>query len=79
MLPMLFAPQDGQLVARQFELVPARAEWLAVWAGAYALAEIYWDRVAQEPQISADFRHLGAQSLAVLRAMSRRGAPVSAN
>jgi hypothetical protein len=74
MLPMLFAPQDGQLVARQFEWVPARAEWLAVWAGARALAEIYWDRVAQEPRISADFRHLSAQSLVVLRSMSRRGA-----
>jgi serine/threonine protein kinase HipA of HipAB toxin-antitoxin module len=34
MLPMLFAPQDGQLVARPFELIPAKAAWLAVWAGA---------------------------------------------
>jgi hypothetical protein len=72
MLPMLFAPQDGQLVERQFELVPARAEWLAVWAGARTLAEMYWDRIAQEPRISADFRHLSAQSLVVLRSMSRR-------
>jgi hypothetical protein len=74
MLPMLFAPQDGQLVARQFELVPARAEWLAVWASARTFAEIYWDRIAQEPRISADFRHLGTQSLVLLRSMSRRGA-----
>ena len=72
MLPMLFAPQDGQLVERQFELVPARAEWLAVWAGARTLAEIYWDRIAQEPRISVDFRHLSTQSLVVLRSMSRR-------
>lgn len=71
MLPMLFAPQDGQLVARQFELVPARAGWLAVWAGARALAEIYWDRVAHEPRISADFRQLGTESLVALRAAVR--------
>jgi hypothetical protein len=78
MLPMLFAPQDGQMMARQFELIPARAEWLAVWASARTLAEIYWDRVAQEPRISADFRQLGTESLAAVRAMPRRGASVSA-
>ena len=79
MLPMLFAPQDGQLVARQFDPVPARAAWLSVWAGACKLAEVYWDRIAQEPRVSADFRQLSAQSLSVLRAMPRRSAPVSAN
>jgi HipA-like C-terminal domain/HTH domain len=72
MLPMLFAPRDGQLVARTFELMPATAAWLAVWAGARALAEIYWDRVAREPGISADFRDLSIQSLAVLRAVPHR-------
>jgi hypothetical protein len=79
MLPMLFAPQDGQLVVRQFDSVPARAAWLAVWAGACKLAEAYWDRVAQEARISADFHQLSAQSLSVLRAMPRRRAPVSAH
>jgi len=63
MLPMLFAPQGGQLVARPFELIPARAAWLAVWADARALAEIYWDQVAREPRISADFRQLGTERM----------------
>jgi hypothetical protein len=79
MLPMLFAPQEGQLVVRQFDPVPATAAWLAVWAGACKLAEVYWDRVAQEPRVSADFHQLSAQSLSVLRAMQRRRAPVSAH
>jgi len=79
MLPMLFAPQDGQIVARQFDPVPARAAWLAVWADASKLAEVYWDRIAQEPRVSADFHQLGAQSLSVLRAMQRRRAPVAAH
>src|SRR5665213_2829448 len=48
MLPMLFAPQDGQIVARQFEPMPARAEWLLVWSRARELAEVYWDRLAQD-------------------------------
>src|ERR1700724_248595 len=55
MLPMLFAPQDDQLVARQFEPVPARAAWLSVWTRARALAESYLDRLAQESRMSADF------------------------
>jgi hypothetical protein len=79
MLPMLFAPQDGQLVPRQFEMVPARAAWLSVWARARALAEGYWERVAQDPRISEAFKQLSHQSLAVLRAMSRRARPVAAN
>jgi hypothetical protein len=79
MLPMLFAPQDGQLVPRQFETVPARAAWLSVWARAGTLAEVYWDRVASDLRISEDFRELCHQSLAVLREMSRHAAPVAAN
>jgi hypothetical protein len=79
MLPMLFAPQDGQLVVRQFDPVPATAAWLTVWAGACKLAEVYWDRLAQEPRVSADFHQLSAQSLSVLRATQRRRAPVSAH
>ena len=78
MLPMLFAPQDDQLVARQFEPVPARAAWLSVWTRARALAESYLDRLAQESRMSADFQQLCAQSLAVLRAMPPRGAPLAA-
>jgi hypothetical protein len=72
MLPMLFAPQDGQLVPRQFEMVPSRAAWLSAWARARALAEEYWDRLAQDPRISEAFRQLSHECLAVLRAMARR-------
>ena len=72
MLPMLFAPQDGQLVARQFDPGSARAEWLSVWAHARALAEVYWERLAQDPRISTDFQQLCATSLKVLRTMPRR-------
>jgi hypothetical protein len=66
MLPMLFAPQDGQLMPRRFEPVAARAEWLAIWPRARALAEEYWSRVAQHPEISLDFRRLAQ----LARAMS---------
>jgi hypothetical protein len=76
MLPMLFAPQDGQLVARQFEPPSARAEWLAVWPHALSLAGEYWLRISNEPRISRDFRQLAASALQRLQALPRHAAPV---
>jgi hypothetical protein len=78
MLPMLCAPQDGQLVPRQFEPPPARAEWLAVWPRARTLAEKYWSRVQTDPRISEDFRQLAAQAGERLLAVPSRAAPVAA-
>ena len=71
MLPMLFAPQDDQLIARSFEPPSPKAAWLSVWAGARALAESYWARLAQDPDISADFRGISAQCLSALRSVRR--------
>jgi hypothetical protein len=79
MLPMLFAPQDDQIVARQFAPVPATATWLSVWPRARALAEAYWDQIAQDPRVSAEFQQLSNRSLQVLRAMPLPTAPVWAN
>jgi hypothetical protein len=75
MLPMLFAPQNDQIVPRQFEPIPATAAWLSVWARARGCAEIYWERLTQESRLSADFRALCAQSLATLLAMSQQTGP----
>jgi hypothetical protein len=78
MLPMLFAPQDGQIVARQFEPPPPTAAALSVWPRAYALAESYWNRLARDTRISIEFRDLSAHCLAALRASRRHGVPAKA-
>jgi hypothetical protein len=78
MLPMLFAPQDEQLVPRHFEPPAPRAEWLTVWPRARALAEEYWSRIAKDPRISRDFQGLAAQAQRQLGAPSRRAAPAPA-
>jgi hypothetical protein len=72
MLPMLFAPQNDQIVPRQFEPGPVRAAWLPVWKRARALAESYWGLLSAEKRISAEFRKLCAQSLEALPALSPR-------
>ena len=74
MLPMLYAPENDQLVARQFEPPLPRAQWLPVWSAARSLADTYWQRLIQEPRMSGDFQQLCAMSLAALRAMPIRGA-----
>jgi hypothetical protein len=58
MLPMLFAPQNEQIVPRQFEPGPVRAAWLPVWARARALAEAYWERLGGDRRLSGEFREL---------------------
>ena len=76
MLPMLFAPQDGQIVPRHFEPAPPKAEWLGVWARARMLAEEYWSRITREPRISPDFHQLAEQALRQIHLLPHRAAPI---
>ncbi|MBS0419866.1 MAG: type II toxin-antitoxin system HipA family toxin YjjJ [Proteobacteria bacterium] len=77
MLPMLFAPQNEQIVPRVFEPPAPRSSWLPVWSRARALAETYWQRLAEEPTLSDEFRALCMRSLEALRALPIRGAIAS--
>lgn len=71
MLPMLFAPRDGQLIARQFEPPAPTAAWLSVWPQAHTLAQNYWQRLINEPRLSTEFRDISAQCLGALQASPR--------
>ena len=58
MLPMLYAPVGGELVARSFaanRLQPGNAT-LAEWAQAKALAMVFWRAASLDARISSDFR-----------------------
>jgi hypothetical protein len=74
MLPMLFAPQNEQIVPRIYEPPAPRSAWLPVWARARSLAESYWKRLVDEPTLSEEFRALCVASLESLRALPTRGA-----
>jgi hypothetical protein len=73
MLPMLFAPQDGQLVERPFEPAGPAAATLSVWPRARDVAEIYWARLCEESRLSEDFRRRCGQCLDAVRQLPRRG------
>jgi DNA-binding transcriptional ArsR family regulator len=63
MLPMLFAPQDGQVIKRTFDPPNPTAETLSIWPRARDLARGYWQRVVADERISPQFRALCAAAV----------------
>lgn len=63
MLPMLYAPVNGELVERDFSAraLHPTANTLTVWPQAVALALQFWEHAAKDARISNAFRHI-AQS-----------------
>ncbi|WP_370528172.1 type II toxin-antitoxin system HipA family toxin YjjJ [Rhodoferax sp. BLA1] len=68
MLPMLYAPVGGELVARDFAARPLQptAATLPEWPQARALAISFWQAAAADTRISAPFRQICANNLAHL-------------
>nr|WP_315207892.1 type II toxin-antitoxin system HipA family toxin YjjJ [uncultured Albidiferax sp.] len=65
MLPMLYAPVGGELVAREFaagRLQPTTAT-LPEWDRAKQLAAVFWAAVAEDARISDGFRAIAAENL----------------
>jgi hypothetical protein len=60
MLPMMYAPQQNQLVARPFNPEPPRHYESPVWDSARAAAVDFWTRVQEHAEISKEFKSLTA-------------------
>lgn len=58
MLPMLFAPEHGQIVRREFSPPDPTSETFRAYAQARALAEEFWRLSARDERISEDFRNI---------------------
>ena len=69
MLPMLYAPIHGEVVARDFAARPLHpsASTLAVWPQAKALAAQFWQTAATDGRISEGFRALALANVAVVQ------------
>jgi DNA-binding Lrp family transcriptional regulator len=65
MLPMLYAPVGGELVARDFAARPLQptAATLPEWAQARALAAVFWQTAAGDARISDGFRAIASENL----------------
>jgi serine/threonine protein kinase HipA of HipAB toxin-antitoxin module len=79
MLPMLFAPQSDQIVARELQPSGPSASTLQLWPRARQMAEVYWDRLRQHDGISREFIQISEHSLRALQALPRAGAFAAAN
>lgn len=71
MLPMLYAPINGELVPRDFSARPLHptANTLAEWPQALALALRFWAAAAGDARISAGFRAIAQANHATLQAL----------
>jgi hypothetical protein len=69
MLPMLYAPINGEVVARDFAARPLHPSvtTLKVWPQAKALAAQFWQKAAADGRISEGFRTLAQANLAVVQ------------
>lgn len=76
MLPMLFAPEHDQVLARVFKPPDPTSDTLLAYGRARSLAEDYWHRCAQDLRISDEFRAISTACRASLETLPRTGAYV---
>lgn len=74
MLPMLYAPQQNQLVDRVFDPPPPRLAEAPVWTEALEAAIDFWKHVQTHPLISEDFKRMTAENGMKLAKLSGLGA-----
>jgi len=72
MLPMMYRPaSSGELVARRFQPSAPLTDDLAAWNAVAGWAELYWQQVADHPDISDDFREIAVVNRDVVARMRR--------
>jgi hypothetical protein len=73
MLPMLYAPEHGQLIDRVFAPPPPSAQTFSVYSRVNTLAQEYWRRIADDRRVSAGFRALSATNAEAVRRLRAEG------
>jgi hypothetical protein len=58
MLPMMYAPQGGQLIDRELSGIVPRPDESDIWEDACRAAATFWLAVSREPLVSEDFQKI---------------------
>jgi hypothetical protein len=73
MLPMLYRPAaNGSMPPREYQPPPPRPAALSYWQQAAAMATVFWQRVAQHPQLGEEFRRIAIDNEARLDRLRQR-------
>lgn len=75
MLPMVLAPVNDALVARDFQPAPPSGDNLDVWSDAATWAERYWLEVQANSDLHDDVRAFARNAAITVAALARRVAP----
>jgi len=62
MLPMMYAPQQNQLVVRTFDPVPPKFSEIPFWSDALTASCDFWSQVQHHSQISKEFKAVTADN-----------------
>jgi hypothetical protein len=73
MLPMLFAPQNDEIVARVFVPPDPTADTIAAYRPAREFAEEYWSLISKDSRVSTKFREIAAACGGALSALPQTG------
>jgi hypothetical protein len=74
MLPMLFAPQNDEIVVRVFVPADPTADTMAVYQWARELAEEYWSLISKDNRVSTEFRQIATTCGSTLAVLPKTGA-----
>lgn len=66
MLPMMYAPQQNQLVTRTFNPELPKSDEKTVWNEALSAARDFWAQVQKHSMISDEFKKLAAKNASSL-------------
>ena len=66
MLPMSYAPTQGNIVKREFKAPAPRFEQINIWKKALPLAVNYWNLLAADRRVSAEFSEIAANNAKLL-------------
>ena len=70
MLPMLYMPQQGQILDRVFAPRPPKVSQLTHWAWARECAMEFWGRAEKDGRISKSFQRIARENRAIVEKMN---------
>lgn len=73
MLPMLYAPQNDQIIDREFAPPSPGPEDSENWRSAWDAACRFWRRVGSDTRVSSGFRRIAEENSARLRSLKELG------